>query len=38
VPEYSIFKKKTVLPAYFRPTKDWDLVVVADGELLARGR
>jgi len=25
----------TTLPGYFRPTKNWDLVVVVDGELLA---
>lgn len=31
-----IFKgSKTDLPGYFRPAKDWDLVVVADGRLLA---
>ncbi|MBA3009795.1 MAG: PaeR7I family type II restriction endonuclease [Proteobacteria bacterium] len=35
LPDHTIFKKKTVLPGYFRPTKKWDLVVVADGELLA---
>jgi len=32
---HTIFTKKTVLPGYFRPTKDWDLVAVVDGELLA---
>ena len=26
---------KTTLPGYFRPTKDWDLVAVVDGKLLA---
>ncbi len=35
LPEHTIFTKKTMLPGYFRATKDWDLVVVADGELLA---
>ena len=35
LPEHSIFKKRTVLPGYFRPTKDWDLVAVVDGVLLA---
>lgn len=25
----------TTLPGYFRPTKKWDLIVVADGQLLA---
>ena len=31
----SVHSKATTLPGYFRPTKDWDLVVVADGALLA---
>ncbi|WP_133511435.1 PaeR7I family type II restriction endonuclease [Candidatus Thiosymbion oneisti] len=35
LPDYTIFTKKTVLPGYFRPTKDWDLIAVVDGELLA---
>ncbi len=35
LPEHTIFTKKTILPGYFRATKDWDLVVVADSELLA---
>jgi len=35
LPDHTIFTKKTVLPGYFRPTKDWDLVAVVDGELLA---
>lgn len=36
LPQCTIFtQKKTVLPGYFRPTKDWDLVAVADGRLLA---
>ncbi len=26
---------KTVLPGFFRPTKNWDLLVVCDGELFA---
>lgn len=30
-----IFTKQAVLPGYFRPTKNWDLVVVSQGELLA---
>ncbi len=29
-----IHKRQTVLPGYFRPTKEWDLVIVADGSLL----
>jgi hypothetical protein len=28
-------KQKTELPGYFRPTKDWDLVAVANGTLVA---
>lgn len=32
---HTIFTRKTVLPGYFRPSKNWDLVAVADGELLA---
>ncbi|MCK5100207.1 MAG: restriction endonuclease, partial [Desulfobacteraceae bacterium] len=35
LPNHTIFKKKTVLPGYFRPTKNWDLVAVIDGELIA---
>lgn len=35
LPEAAIHKKQTILPGYFRPTKDWDLVCVVDGELLA---
>ena len=35
IPNHSIHKKKTTLPGYFRPTKEWDLVVKVDGELLA---
>ncbi len=35
LPDHTIFKKKTVLPGYFRPTKNWDLVAVIDGELIA---
>jgi Restriction endonuclease XhoI len=27
--------KRTDLPGFFRPTKDWDVVVVVEGELLA---
>lgn len=29
------YTNKTRLPGYFRPTKDWDLVAVVDGQLLA---
>lgn len=34
VPESDIFLKNRELPGYFRATKDWDLVVVSDGQLL----
>jgi len=30
-----IERRRTVLPGYFRPTKEWDLVVTVDGKLLA---
>ena len=32
---HEIYTKNAVLPGYFRPTKDWDLVAVVDGQLLA---
>lgn len=35
LPKASIHKRKTTLPGYFRPTKNWDLVVVVKGALLA---
>lgn len=36
MPESSIFaRKKLQLPGYFRPTKEWDLLVVNSGELVA---
>lgn len=35
LPDTTIHRDKTVLPGFFRPTKEWDLVVVADGHLLA---
>jgi hypothetical protein len=36
LPEASVFRKsKLELPGYFRPTKEWDILVVADGILLA---
>lgn len=36
VPEAHVYwKEKRELPGYFRATKDWDLIVVADGRLLA---
>lgn len=36
VPEHHIFKKRAVeLPGFFRPTKEWDLLVVRESTLLA---
>jgi hypothetical protein len=36
IPNSTIYRKKNViLPGFFRPTKEWDLVVVVDGLLLA---
>lgn len=36
IPEGYIYKKKAVeLPGYFRPTKEWDLLVVRDRTLIA---
>ena len=36
IPETSIFRKKNVqLPGYFRPTKEWDLLVIFEDQLLA---
>lgn len=36
IPNEAIFwKKNVVLPGFYRPTKDWDLLVVIDGQLLA---
>ena len=35
LPDHAVYTKETVLPGYFRPTKDWDLVAVVDGQLLA---
>lgn len=37
VPEANVYtaRRTTDLPGYFRPTKDWDLLAVADGRLLA---
>lgn len=36
ISDATIFRKKNVeLPGYFRPTKEWDLLVVVDGNLLA---
>ena len=35
LPDSTIHTASTTLPGYFRPTKNWDLVVVIDGQLLA---
>lgn len=35
LPDSSIHAVSTTLPGYFRPTKNWDLVAVVDGQLLA---
>ena len=35
LPEVSIEAKATTLPGYFRATKDWDLIVVSEGMLIA---
>ncbi len=36
IPDATIFRKKRVeLPGFFRPTKEWDLLVVVNGRLLA---
>lgn len=35
LPDHTIFTKQTILPGYFRPAKDWDLIAVVDSELLA---
>ncbi len=36
IPDSIIYRKQRIeLPGFFRPTKEWDLLVVADGQLLA---
>jgi hypothetical protein len=37
LPEKYVFRRKTLLelPGFFRPTKEWDLVIVMDGKLIA---
>ncbi len=35
LPDSTIHTTATTLPGYFRPTKNWDLVAVVDGQLLA---
>lgn len=36
IPERCIFRRKTVqLPGFFRPSKEWDFLIVCDGKLIA---
>lgn len=35
LPEVSLHTRSTTLPGYFRPTKEWDLIAVDSGVLLA---
>jgi hypothetical protein len=36
IPEQCIFRKKGVeLPGFFRPTKEWDLLIIRDQTLIA---
>jgi hypothetical protein len=35
ISDATIHTKQAILPGYFRPTKDWDVIVVAKGHLLA---
>lgn len=36
IPDSTIYRQQRIeLPGFFRPTKEWDLLVVADGRLLA---
>lgn len=35
IPASAVNVRETTLPGYFRPEKDWDLVVVLDGRLIA---
>lgn len=36
IPEHCVHQRKAVeLPGFFRPTKEWDLLVLKDGEFLA---
>lgn len=35
IPDDAVFRKKAIeLPGFFRPTKEWDLLVVIKGQLL----
>jgi len=35
LPDAAIHERQAVLPGYFRPTKEWDLLIVADSNLIA---
>lgn len=35
IPDASVHTKQAVVPGFYRPTKEWDLLVLADGSLLA---
>ncbi|HHL38979.1 MAG TPA: restriction endonuclease [Deltaproteobacteria bacterium] len=35
LPEAAVHCRRTVLPGYYRPSKEWDLVVVHNGSLIA---
>lgn len=35
LPDAAVHAKQVTLPGYFRPAKEWDLLVVADGNLIA---
>ena len=36
MPEQCVFRKQSIqLPGFFRPTKEWDIIVVKDGALIA---
>lgn len=35
IPDADVFARRTTLPCYFRPSKDWDLVVKSGDDLIA---
>lgn len=35
ISDASVYTKQAVIPGFYRPTKEWDLLVVVDGSLLA---
>ena len=37
IPSAAIDVRDTTLPGYFRPEKDWDVVIIVEGRLIARG-